>query len=225
MNKRILVVAAHPDDETLGCGGALAKFADAGARCMILLLGGGLAARGVTDRGELSRIRRDAASAGAVLGAERVEVLDFPDNAMDAAPLLHIVQAVEAAIATFEPDTVITHHAGDLNIDHGLACRAVVTATRPFAGVCVREVWAFEVLSASEWGFGATGERFTPQIFVDVSGTLERKLQALRCYPSEMGAFPHPRSEEAVAALARRRGAQSGFQAAEAFQLIRALRG
>lgn len=218
----ILVVAAHPDDEALGCGGAMRRHADAGERVDVLFVADGVGARGAADTGPEVEARRRAADAAAkVLGAERPRYLDFPDNRLDSIPLLDVVQAIESVIAEIAPDAIYTHHAGDLNIDHGVVARAVLTACRPQPGFGVQRIHAFEVPSSTEWAAPGPLAAFTPQRFVDISAQLDSKLAALEAYAVEMRPWPHPRSAKAVTALARTRGATVGLEAAEAFEVLR----
>jgi LmbE family N-acetylglucosaminyl deacetylase len=227
MPERILVVAAHPDDEVLGCGGTIARLAAEGAYVAIAVLGEGITSR-YEDRAAaepelLVQLRHDAERAGELLGAADVSLHDLPDNRFDTVPLLDVVKLVEELVDRFEPETVYTHHGGDLNVDHGVVHRAVLTATRPVQGNRVRRILAYEVPSSTDWAFQQFEPQFRPTSFVDVTTTLERKAEAMRAYRSEARPYPHPRSEQALAALARRRGAAAGFEAAEAFELIREL--
>jgi len=146
------------------------------------------------------------------------------DNRFDTVPLLDIVKAVEKLINRFQPQIVYTHHGGDLNIDHIIIHRAVMTATRPVENCPVKEIYAFEALSSTEWAFGQFKPAFQPNVFVDISATLETKIQAMEIYESETRSFPHPRSAKALEALARRWGAAVGVEYAEAFELIRSVR-
>jgi LmbE family N-acetylglucosaminyl deacetylase len=218
----VMVVAAHPDDEVLGCGGTLARHAAAGDRVELLLV-----ADGVTGRAEAASKAEQAArlaaaeAAARALGARPPRSLLFPDNRLDTVALLDVVRRIEECMAEVRPDIVYTHHAGDLNIDHELVHRAVLTACRPLPGSTVRALYTFEVLSSTEWRPGA--RPFDPVRYVDIGATLERKMAALRCYGAEMRPFPHARSYEAVEALAKLRGAQAGMAAAEAFGVLRAI--
>ncbi|MFH0770606.1 MAG: PIG-L deacetylase family protein [Candidatus Peregrinibacteria bacterium] len=221
----ILVVAAHPDDETLGCGGTIARYADAGAAVSILILGEGVTAR-AADRSAgspaaLERLRQQAEAAGNTLGARRVILQGLPDNRFDTVPLLDIAKVIEKTIEEFRPDIVFTQHGGDLNIDHERTFRAVLTATRPMAGSSVRSVFAYEVPSSTEWAFQKFSPVFRPNVFVDIGGTLEKKIAACCLYTEEMRPFPHPRSPEALRAHAQYWGSTAGLGAAEAFELIR----
>ncbi len=222
----VLVIAAHPDDEVLGCGGAMARHADAGDRVHVVFLADGVTARqDVPDLDALAdalRRREDGATAAArILGAEPPVFHRLPDNRLDGVPLIDLAKLVEREIARIGPDIVYTHHGGDLNVDHRLTHQAVLTACRPLPGARVRVIYAFEVLSGTEWGGVATGGGFTPTRFVDIASQLQRKLDALACYDDEMRPFPHPRSKPAIEALVRLRGSASGLTAAEAFCVVR----
>jgi LmbE family N-acetylglucosaminyl deacetylase len=227
MTHSVLILAAHPDDEALGCGGTIAKLANEGARIHVAFLADGISSRGV-DGGKLEEHlneRRSAAQKAChILGVASVSFEDFPDNRMDTVPLLDITKVVEGLISDCSPDTVVTHHAGDVNIDHRRLHDAVVTACRPQKGLCVSTLLCFEVPSSTEWQLPGSGPIFAPNWFVDISSTLDRKLQALDVYGTELRDWPHPRSKQGVEHLARWRGATVGVDAAEAFVLGRQLR-
>ncbi|TYQ25769.1 PIG-L deacetylase family protein [Pseudanabaena sp. UWO310] len=222
----ILVVAAHPDDEVLGCGGAIAKHIQQGDKVHILIL-----AEGVTSRksernrddsqAELSALEIVANKASHVLGVSSLSMHDFPDNRMDSCELLDIVKFIEKSIEQYQPQIVYTHHSGDVNIDHRCIHQAVVTACRPIPNHPVHTLLFFEIPSSTEWQTTSSALPFTPNWFVDISETLVLKLEALEAYESEMRSYPHPRSLEAVEYLARWRGATIGVKAAEAFILGR----
>ena len=226
IEQTILVIAAHPDDEVLGCGGTLANLADEGAEICLAFLADGVGAR-VTGTApvipELTQRRQAAQAAARILGAASVHFDDLPDNRLDSIPLLDIVQRVEALIDRHRPATVFTHHAGDLNLDHRLVHQAVMTACRPQRGHPVRTLLCFEVPSSTEWQPPGSGAPFTPNWFVDIGATLARKLAALDAYAAELRDWPHPRSRQGVEHLARWRGATVGCEAAEAFMLARCL--
>ena len=222
-----LVVAAHPDDEVLGAGGTMALMARGGARVVTLILGEGVTSRYARPEeappSALRSIKEDARAANAALGVKEVRFLGLPDNRFDVVPLLDIVREVEALVRAERPKLVLSQHGGDLNIDHAITFRAVLTATRPTPEMPVQSVYAYEVPSSTEWAFGKFSPEFRPDTFVDVSATLEAKIQAMEAYESEVRPFPHPRSPEALRALATRWGTTSGLEAAEAFQLVRAV--
>ncbi|HIC44402.1 MAG TPA: PIG-L family deacetylase [Sulfurimonas sp.] len=222
----ILVVAAHPDDEVLGCGASVAKWTEAGNEVHILILAEGATSRdAVRNPGnridELSALAKAAHSSGDILGVTSVRLLNFPDNRLDSVDLLDVIIAVEEQIKRINPETVCTHHSGDLNIDHRITHQAVVTACRPQPGQVVRRLLSFEVPSSTEWQPPDSGPVFQPNWFEDVSITLDRKLQALEIYTKEMRPWPHSRSFQAVDHLARWRGSSVGCEAAEAFILLR----
>jgi LmbE family N-acetylglucosaminyl deacetylase len=224
----VLVVAAHPDDEVLGCGGTIARLAAEGAAISILILAEGLTSRTdfkVTQREAALKLHQErAVRAGAMLGAREVLFAGFPDNRMDTVPLLEVTQRIEREIERLKPEIVFTQHGGDLNIDHGVTFRATMTATRPMAGCPVKRLYAYEVGSSTEWAFQQFEPRFQPQVFFDIEPHLEQKIAAMQVYESETRAFPHPRSPEALRAAARRWGSVIGVGAAEAFCLIRECR-
>lgn len=224
----VVIVAAHPDDEVLGCGGTIARHADAGDEVHIVIVAEGLTSRRGDAENPESAAKLEAhwacaRAAASDLGARPPVFLGLPDNRLDTLALLDVVQSLEAEIASIAPRRVYTHHSGDLNIDHEIVHRATLTACRPLPGSSVREIYAYEVLSSTEWGGPRQPGAFAPRHFVDITQTLERKIGALRHYAGEMREFPHPRSYEAVRHLAHGRGAECGSHAAEAFVLIRSI--
>jgi LmbE family N-acetylglucosaminyl deacetylase len=216
----VLAVVAHPDDEVLGAGGTLARHAANGDEVHILFLADGVGARG-DDKLKVERRAKAARLAASLLGAHEPHFLGFPDNRLDEIDLLDITQAVERIIGKIEPSTIYTHHAGDLNIDHLLCHRAVLTACRPLPDSRVRRIYSMEVPSSTEWSSPHSADGFAPTRFVDISATNETKRHALEAYAEEMRPFPHPRSFEAINALAMWRGASAGLRAAEAFMVVR----
>jgi LmbE family N-acetylglucosaminyl deacetylase len=224
---RVLVVAAHPDDEALGCGGTIARHVRVGDEVSATFMTDGVGARVATDPGEaLERMAEGrsrslaAKQAARILGVASVDWIDLPDNQMDSVPLLAVVKVVAHAVSALQPDIIYTHHGGDLNIDHRITHQAVMTACRPMPGSSVKAIYAFEVPSSTEWA-PESMQPFRPNHFVDISATLDAKLDALAAYEEEMRAFPHARSIEAVRALAAWRGASVGLKAAEAFMTLR----
>lgn len=222
-----LVVAAHPDDEVLGCGATIARLTAAGEDVHVLILGEGFTSRlddRETGRVEVDELASATQKAADLLGVSSVTMSGLPDNRFDAVPLLDVVKHVERLVERVAPDVVYTQHGGDLNVDHQTTFKAVLTATRPVPGQVVREVYAFEVNSSTEWAFQRFEPVFRPTVFVDVSATVEIKMQAMEIYAEEVRPFPHPRSIEALRAGATRWGAVAGVAAAEAFDLVRLVR-
>ncbi|NMQ05966.1 PIG-L family deacetylase [Candidatus Accumulibacter phosphatis] len=225
--RSVLVVAAHPDDEVLGCGGTIARHLAQGDHVHVLIL-----AEGATSRSE----QRDRTAAGeqllvlsaaareahARLGSTSLAMLDFPDNRMDSVHLLDVVKAVESHFRKADPDIIYTHFPGDLNIDHRITSEAVQTACRPQPGNRLCQVLFFEVPSSTEWRMSGNNG-FVPNYFCDISSMLDRKLAALDSYALEMRGWPHARSVTACEHLARWRGASIGVEAAEAFVVGRML--
>ncbi len=221
-----LIIAAHPDDEALGCGGAMARLAAEGVKVHIVFLADGVGARPMSkDEHDHSLEQRQEAGrhAAAILGCNEPHFFDFPDNQLDTVPLLELAQTIEKLIDELAPDTVITHHGGDLNIDHRRVHDAVLTACRPQNGHPVRRIWCFEVASSTEWQSPVPASAFCPNLFIDIGSTLRQKIEALEAYEKEMRDWPHSRSIQAVEHLARWRGASVGHEAAEAFMVIREL--
>lgn len=223
-----LIIAAHPDDEVLGCGATIARLSKAGEDVRVLILGEGFTSR-LTEHGDAGGTETDALKAMAreanrLLGVREVAFGELPDNRFDSVDLLEIVKLVESYLERWRPDTVFTHHKGDLNIDHVLTNQAVLTATRPAAPGRVKKLYAFEVLSSTEASFGSLRGFFNPGVFYDVTESFNLKLDAMKVYESELRKFPHPRSLEALTALATTRGAAVSVPKAEAFELLREVR-
>jgi LmbE family N-acetylglucosaminyl deacetylase len=223
----ILVLAAHPDDEVLGCGGTMARLAQEGHSLYVAILGEGIssryAERSEADQGLISTLHGNSQSVAEFLGAKDLFMFNLPDNRFDTVPLLDVIKIVEGLIARLQPHTVYTQHGGDLNVDHNVLYRATLTATRPLPDCPVREVYAYEVASSTEWSFQKFAPSFRPSVFVDISTTLEQKVSAMQMYETEARLFPHPRAPESLRATAQRWGSVVGASAAEAFEPVRVL--
>jgi LmbE family N-acetylglucosaminyl deacetylase len=223
-----LVVAAHPDDEVLGCGATIARLVSDGWAVHVIIL-----AEGATSRSnkrdltnyelELSLLTDSAQKAHSILGSTSLKFFSLPDNRMDGMELLDVIKFIEAEISYQKPCLVLTHHAGDVNVDHRVIHDAVITACRPIPECSVRTLLFFEVPSSTEWRPTSSGKQFEPDYFYDVTNFLHKKLEALTAYSSELRDFPHPRSLEAVEYLAKWRGATIGCSSAEAFMLGRVI--
>ena len=224
---KVLIVAAHPDDEVLGCGATAARLVREGHSVSISILAEGITSRFQSredaDRSQLETLKDHARNAAKVLGVADVSFHGLPDNRLDSVPMLEVVKIVEQLIEKIQPERIYTHHAGDLNVDHGVVSRAVMIASRPMENTPVKELYQFEVPSSTEWAFQQFEPSFRPNVFMNVSDTLTFKLRAMSCYETEARKFPHPRSPEALTAIARRWGSVVGCEAAEAFQLTRAI--
>lgn len=220
MNKTVLIVAAHPDDEVLGCGGTIARHAAEGDVVHVVFMADGEGARPGHPDDAIAKRQVAASKALKIMGGSEVSFLGFMDNSLDVCTLLDLIKPLERIIVKIQPHIVYTHHHGDLNIDHELTHRAVMTACRPRPGNTIEEIYCFEIVSSTEWN--TPGLRpFTPMRFVDITRHLETKIRALEVYAAEMQEFPHARSVENVRAIAAYRGASVGFAAAEAFCVAR----
>lgn len=223
-NKNILVVAAHPDDEILGCGGTIAKAREAGATVSFLILGEGPTSRATAqDDKTKSEAIIAARNAADILDVTNIFFGSFPDNRFDSLPLLDLIKFIEQVAQEVQPDIVFTHHYGDLNIDHSYTHRATMTAFRPLPDHKPLTLLGFEVLSSTEYSPPNSLPQFSPNVFINIENFIEKKQLALKAYDSEICEWPHPRSTETTRHLAQLRGAHSGCKAAEAFILYRTI--
>ena len=226
--KKVLVVAAHPDDELLGVGGTVAKNVAEGNEVYAFILGEGQTSRGM-ERATVSRrvveeLYGNTLESARIIGYEDVYFGNLPDNRFDQMDLLDVVKLVEQKINEIGPEIVYTHYSGDLNIDHEITARAVLTATRPMEKCPVKEIYAFETLSSTEWNFDCSSYKgFMPNTYVDISDFYDKKEEAMKCYVSELCKWPHPRSLKGLDSLSKYRGMTVGMDRAEAFMLIRKL--
>ena len=204
----VLCVVAHPDDEVLGAGGTLARLAGEGHAVTIAILG-------------IRHLMGDAQQVAHLLGAKDPWMWTLVDQRFDAVDFLDIAKYVGALVTDIQPEAVYTHHTGDLNLDHAITARAVLTATRPKPGCPVKDVYMCEVPSSTEWGFNYA---FKPNVFVDITETWEIKKKALSVYHTEMRDYPHPRSIIGLHTNASRWGITCGIELAEAFELVRSIR-
>lgn len=220
--KRVAVVAAHPDDEVLGAGGAILKHAQRGDEVFCLILGEGVTARSESSKSEVALLKREAIAVSRFLGFKKIFFSKFPDNSFDSINLLKIVKAVEKFLQEVKPDILYTHYEEDLNIDHRLTFQAVLTASRPCNENRPAEIYSFEVLSSSEWQVST--KRFKPNVFIDIESEIDGKIEAMKKYASEIKTYPHPRSLDGIKILAQYRGMEVGYKYAEAFQLVRMIK-
>jgi len=216
---RSIVVAPHPDDETLGVGGTLLRRKSEGAKVAWLVVTGisvesGWTAEKVGERGdEIKRV-------GELFGFDETFVLDFPTTRLDQVPMSDLVAGISQVFKSFEPEEIFVPHPSDVHTDHSVVFNAVASCTKWFRYPHIKRVLAYETLSETDLGLG-TDKGFCPNVFVDIEQFLDQKLRAMEIYKSEVGTFPFPRSHEAIRALAAVRGVAAGFKAAEAFQLLR----
>ena len=218
---RVLVLAAHPDDEVLGMGGTIAVHADRGDEVRIVCVTDGSSTQYPGDSAKRAQKEEEARRAAAELGVTDYVHLDLPDMRLDTIPHVEVNRVVEEHVRELEPEIVYTPHP-DVNHDHRALFDSVAVATRPVPGQPVRRVLTYAPTSSTEWTPAGTNW-FVPTWYVDVTATLERKLAAFAHYETEARDFPHPRSERAIRAAAELHGASCGCEYAEPFVLVRAL--
>jgi LmbE family N-acetylglucosaminyl deacetylase len=223
-NKRILVVAAHPDDELLGLGGTVNRFSRSSV-IRAVILGEGITSRSakrntVIHREDLMEHSSDTTRACSRVGYSSFHCYDFPDNRFDGVDLLEIVKVIEDEIEKFNPDFVLTHHNGDVNIDHKCTYEAVIPAIRPLPGKKRIGLITFETPSSTEYQSPDYHSTFKPNLFVKLSAqNIEAKIQGMECYRFEKRPYPHPRSPQALSIIAQRWGLYIGEEFAEAFRV------
>ena len=217
VNERVLVMVAHPDDE-LGCGGTIARYVKEGKEIYLCV---------VTkvylpdwSKEYLENREREIKKANGVLGIKKAFFLDFPAVKLDTVPQKELNDAILRVVNEVRPQVVYIPHMGDLNRDHRLVFEASLVAARPVHG-SVKSIFAYETLSTTEWGRMLAP--FVPNVYVDITETFAKKLEAMGAYESELRLYPHPRSPEIVRALAQKRGSEAGVKLAEAFMLVRQL--
>jgi LmbE family N-acetylglucosaminyl deacetylase len=219
---KVLVVAAHPDDEILGVGGTVAMHVDRGDCVKLAILCEGISMRYAPERH--AEVRKQSQDAAAILGVSDLIVRDLPDQRLDTLPLGDVVREVESLVQSMQPQIVYTQFCGDINRDHRVLAEAVMVATRPYAAPFVREVLMYETPSSTEWGVPQLSPVFQPNVFVNITKTIEKKIEAFACYGAEVCAEPHPRSLKALRERAHYWGSLVNMQAAEPFACVRSLR-
>ena len=233
---KILVLAAHPDDEVLGMGGTIKKLSKKGNDIKIIFMSTGILSRRKIETkvskqvftkdwmkknaNKIKNLRDDAKKAGKILGVNEIEFMDFPDNEMDMVSTLMITKSIENSIKDFKPNVIYTTPQNDVNVDHQKVFASTLVATRPYKNSILQEVISYEIPSSTEWFFPS---QFSPNIFVDISKEFTSKIKAIKAYKTEIREFPHPRSIEALEVITKRWGSVSGFNYAEAFRLVRTL--
>ena len=221
--KSVIVIAAHADDETLGCGGTIARHIAEGDLVHVVFMADGVGSRKNNVSSDLVMRNKARNKALSILGVTNFTALDFPDNQMDKLPLLEIVKAIEPIFEKVQPSTVYTHHYGDLNVDHRITHQAVMTVCRPEPRSTIREIYSFEIMSSTEWA-SPSFEPYLPNTFIDISNYLSKKLEALAAYDIEMRPKGHSRSTDHIISLAHHRGNSVGYEAAESFYAIRIMK-
>jgi LmbE family N-acetylglucosaminyl deacetylase len=215
----VLIVAAHPDDEVLGCGGVTVRHVERGDRVYVVVVTRGFPEIFSPEIDEEDRLH--AREAHEILGGAGIFFLDFPAPRLDTVPGHELADALREVIFSVNANVIYTPFGGDLHADHKATYLATLVASRPVNHCPVRRLLCYETLSETDWASPLDDSAFKPTVFVDISDVLERKLQALACFRNELKQPPHPRSLRAIEALARVRGSTAGLMAAEAFMLVR----
>jgi LmbE family N-acetylglucosaminyl deacetylase len=214
--KSVLVIAAHPDDEVIGAGGAIAAHAAAGDSVYVAILTEGASVQFPGDVDKVALKKRQAQEVAALLGARELFTADFPDQRLDVTPQLEVNRFVEGVARKVRPNVIYTHHFAELNADHRAAYEAAAVAARPFSLPSFERLLCYAVDTLTHAGHAAP--RFN--YYFDIEATLELKLRAMRVYETELRDYPHPRSLEALRNAALSAGAAVGLRAAEAFEMV-----
>lgn len=219
---KVLVIAAHPDDEVLGCGGTIRRFTTEGHDVYVLILTSGVETR--YKAAMKGTLRQCARRAHAILGTKKIIFEKLPNQLLDTIPILTVIQVIEKHFMQVQPDCVFTHSGGDLNRDHAVVHEATMVAVRPVHDFTIKDVYAYYVPSSSEWGTPEKKETYAPNIFFDVHNEAHAKIEAFKQYYTEMRIAPHPRSEDGLMTYMKYWGMVAGMAYAEPFALVRAVK-
>jgi len=221
---KVLVIAAHPDDEVYGMGGTIAKLVAQGNEVHVLIVTDGCISQYRNDdnlEAILKRKQEEAQEANSILGVKCVHYGNLPDMGLDQVPHIQINQVIEELIQWLKPEVVYTHFYGDVNLDHQLVYKSTLVATRPIVGQCVKKLYAYCVPSSTEWSPQLANSVFTPNVFVEIEPYVLKKVEAIKSYVTELREYPHPRSVESVMKKDIVAGLQCGLKKCEFFMLIR----
>jgi LmbE family N-acetylglucosaminyl deacetylase len=216
---QVVVLGAHPDDEILGAGGTLAQHVLGGDEVHAIVLADGASSR-APDEMKVA-LEKNATRAAETIGFASVRLESLPDQRLDTVPFIDLTQMIESILDDIQPHVVYTHFPGDVNADHGLVARATWTACRPYARPQLRRFAVFETPSSTEWAWPVNDSSLQPNLFVDITETLDTKIAAMECYQSELRDYPHPRSSRSLRERAAFWGSQVGRLAAEPFRILR----
>lgn len=224
--KKVLVIAAHPDDEVLGVGGTIATLSEQGVECHLLIVTDGSSSQ-YRDADNLKEIietkKLETLNCAKVLGFKSIHYGELPDMRLDTVPHIEVNKAIEKVINEVRPDTVFTHFWGDVNLDHQNVYKSTMVAVRPVLGQVVRELYCYRVPSSTEWMPNKADTMFLPNVFIDIAEVAERKYRAFACYLTELREYPHPRSVQYLRETDKAAGLRVGMLAAEEFVLLRKL--
>lgn len=228
MNKKVLVIVAHPDDEILGMGGTIAKYVEQGDEVALLIVTDGSTSQ-YKDSPDLQAIieekKIETKDAADILGINKIYYGGQPDMRLDVTAHTLVNAAIENVVDDFQPDIVYTHFEGDVNRDHQCVYQSTLVACRPVPGQKIKELYSFSVPSSTEWNVQTKQAVFTPTVYVDIEGIYaEKKYKAMACYRTELREYPHPRSIETLTILDKATGLQVGLKCAESFIAHRIIR-
>ena len=219
VKKRILVISPHPDDETLGLGGSVARFVEEGSEVFVLTVSGHLPP--LYSQKDYKTTVNEAKKAYQVLGVEKSKFLGIPATMVREEPIHELNERITSVLKSYKPNIVFIPFF-DRHIDHRVIFESSLVATRPVGiGQNIEMVAAYETISETHWNAPYIEPNFSPNLVIDVSNYLSKKIEALKCYESQISFDEGPRSIKAISALAQFRGSQSGFEFGEAFYVIR----
>ena len=224
--KKVLIIAAHPDDEVLGVGGTVAKLSAKDIECHLLIVTDGSSSqyRGSDKLEEIiASKKRETQNCADILGFKSIHYGGLPDMKLDAVPHVEINQVIEKVIDELQPDTVFTHFWGDVNMDHQNVYKSTLVAVRPVLGQVVKELYCYRVPSSTEWTPNKEDTMFMPNYFVDIHQYADQKYKAFACYATELREYPHPRSVQYLRETDKAAGLRVGLLSAEEFVLLRKL--
>jgi N-acetylglucosamine malate deacetylase 1 len=222
MVNRILIIAPHPDDEVLGCGGLIRKLADEGQQIYVLIMSRGIPKLYSDEK--VNNVRNEARAAHQILGVKETLFLDYHAPVLDTYPVSDISRDIAGIISKYSITDLYLPHRGDIHNDHTLVFKAGLVAARPVGNYSVKNIYCYEILSETEWAPPFGDDAFIPNHFVDVTAQMSYKSEAMNCFKSQLRDFPNPRSLETIEALAKFRGSTVGFHRAEAFMVIRQIK-
>lgn len=211
---KVLVFAPHNDDEVLGVGGTIAKYASQGHEVYVCE---------VTSGKNIDRLKNEALEAHSILGVKDTIFLNLPTVGLADIPTKELNEAMHDTVDKIKPDIAFIPHKGDMHLDHKMVAESAMVALRPVNSPQLKAIYSYETLSETEWNIPSPDNLFVPNVWVDITDTIDKKLEAMKCYQSQLYDFPHPRSLEAIEALSKLRGSTICVNNAESFMLIRSI--
>jgi len=218
--KNVLIICAHPDDEVLGMGGTIPLLKSQGCEVNLVIVTDGVSAQYPQNEEMKKRRRQSLKESSKILGIDKFFHLNFPDMRLDGINQIEINTEISAIVKKLKIDTIFTHHQYDVNLDHQILYKSALVVSRPHQLSTIKNLLTFHVNSSSEWGGKTPNHMFCPNMFFDISKTIQKKMKAFDCYKDEIKEFPHPRSKKAILARAEVNGSESGYNYAECFMLI-----